>query len=92
MNEPLSSPQRDPRLDFFRGLAILIIFIAHIPENPWANYTPGRFGFSDAAEIFIFVSGFAVALAFGRLSISGLALSPPPPACCCAAANCTRRI
>jgi hypothetical protein len=58
---------RDPRLDFFRGLALLIIFVAHVPENWLANYTPGRFGFSDSAEIFIFVSGYAAALAYGKV-------------------------
>ena len=57
--------QRDPRLDFFRGIAMLIIFIAHVPENHWSNFIPARFGFSDAAEMFVFCSGFAAAIAFG---------------------------
>ncbi|MBT5265159.1 MAG: OpgC domain-containing protein [Rhodospirillaceae bacterium] len=57
--------QRDPRLDFFRGVAMLIIFLAHVPWNPWANYIPARFGFSDGAEMFVFCSGFAAAIAFG---------------------------
>lgn len=58
---------RDPRLDFFRGLALLFILINHAPGNPWARWTPARFGFSDAAEIFVFCSGIASALAFGAL-------------------------
>ncbi|MEP3115791.1 OpgC domain-containing protein [Nisaea sp.] len=57
--------QRDPRLDFFRGVAMLIIFIAHVPKNHWSNFIPARFGFSDAAEMFVFCSGFAAAIAFG---------------------------
>jgi len=57
--------QRDPRLDFFRGVAMLIIFIAHVPRNHWSNFIPARFGFSDAAEMFVFCSGFAAAIAFG---------------------------
>lgn len=56
---------RDPRLDFFRGIAMLIIFIAHVPDNPWNEYIPARFGWSDAAEMFVFCSGFAAAIAFG---------------------------
>ncbi|GJL80398.1 MAG: membrane protein [marine bacterium B5-7] len=56
--------QRDPRLDFFRGMAMLIIFIAHVPNNRFANYIPARFGFSDAAEMFVFLSGMAAAIAF----------------------------
>lgn len=56
---------RDPRLDFFRGVAMLIIFIAHVPDNPWAEYIPARFGWSDATEMFVFCSGFAAAIAFG---------------------------
>lgn len=64
MSAPGRAP-RDPRLDFFRGIAMLIIFIAHVPGNVWANYIPARFGWSDATEMFVFCSGFAAALAFG---------------------------
>ncbi|MGL5114950.1 MAG: OpgC family protein [Beijerinckiaceae bacterium] len=58
---------RDLRLDFFRGLAMLIIFIAHVPGNAWNNLIPARFGFSNATEIFVFSSGFASSLAFGAV-------------------------
>jgi small-conductance mechanosensitive channel len=56
---------RDPRLDVFRGLAMFIILVAHIPLDPWIAWIPARFGPSDAAEIFVFCSGVAAALAFG---------------------------
>ena len=56
---------RDPRLDFFRGLAMFIILLAHTPGNTWTLWIPARFGFSDATEIFVFCSGMASALAFG---------------------------
>ncbi len=56
---------RDPRLDFFRGIAMFIILLAHTPGNPWTLWIPARFGFSDATEIFVFCSGMASALAFG---------------------------
>ena len=56
---------RDLRLDFFRGLAMFIILVAHIPFNAWGDWIPARFGFSDATEIFVFCSGMASAIAFG---------------------------
>ena len=58
---------RDPRLDFFRGLGMFIILIAHITSNPWTLWIPARFGFSDATEMFVFCSGMASALAFGAV-------------------------
>ena len=57
--------ERDPRLDFFRGIAMYIILVAHIPRNAWTGWIPARFGFSDATEIFVFCSGMASAIAFG---------------------------
>ncbi len=59
--------ERDPRLDFFRGLGMFIILIAHITGNPWTLWIPARFGFSDATEMFVFCSGMASALAFGAV-------------------------
>ncbi|GAB5432090.1 MAG: OpgC domain-containing protein [Epibacterium sp.] len=56
---------RDPRLDFYRGIAMFIILCAHIPGNRWTGWIPARFGFSDATEIFVFCSGMASAIAFG---------------------------
>jgi len=58
---------RDPRLDFFRGIGMFIIFTAHMPYNAWTLWIPARFGWSDATEIFVFCSGMASALAFGRV-------------------------
>lgn len=58
---------RDIRLDFYRGIAMYIILMAHIPFNTFANWIPARFGFSDATEIFVFCSGMASAIAFGRV-------------------------
>jgi hypothetical protein len=59
--------RRDPRLDFFRGIGMLIILSAHIPDNQWILWIPARFGFSDATEMFVFLSGMASAIAFGRV-------------------------
>jgi hypothetical protein len=57
---------RDLRLDFFRGIAMFIILMAHTPGNFLTSWIPARWGFSDATEIFVFCSGMASAIAFGR--------------------------
>ncbi|MEP2654631.1 MAG: OpgC domain-containing protein [Sedimentitalea sp.] len=57
---------RDVRLDFFRGIAMFIILFAHTPGNFFTLWIPARWGFSDATEIFVFCSGMASAIAFGR--------------------------
>ncbi|AXI57066.1 hypothetical protein C1J05_16180 [Sulfitobacter sp. JL08] len=58
---------RDPRLDFFRGMTMFIILIAHTPGNWLTLWIPARFGFSDATEVFVFCSGMASAIAFGKV-------------------------
>ena len=42
------SAPRDERLDTLRGLALVMIFINHIPGNFWEDWTSRNFGFSDA--------------------------------------------
>ena len=64
---PKTARKRDPRLDFFRGIGMFIIFMAHMPGNWFTLYIPARFGFSDATEIFVFCSGMASAIAFGKI-------------------------
>ena len=58
---------RDPRIDFFRGLALIFIFWDHVPHNPLGQITLRNFGFSDAAEIFVFLAGFASVTAYGKV-------------------------
>jgi hypothetical protein len=58
--------RRDLRLDLFRGLALLFIFIDHIPNNVLSYVTLHSIAFSDAAEVFIFISGYAAATVYGR--------------------------
>jgi hypothetical protein len=56
---------RDARIDLARGLTMLIIFVAHVPGNLWAQFIPARMGFSSGAEAFVLCSGLACGLAFG---------------------------
>ena len=57
---------RDERLDMFRGLALVMIFINHVPGTFYENFTNRNFGFSDAAEAFVFMSGVAAGLAYSN--------------------------
>ncbi len=59
---------RDQRIDFFRGLALIFIFWDHVPQNPLAHLTVRNVGFSDAAEIFVFLAGYAALLAYGKIA------------------------
>jgi hypothetical protein len=63
MTTPVS--ERDTRIDVLRALALIIIFIDHVPGTVFENLTYKNFGFSDAAEAFVLISGISVALAYG---------------------------
>src|SRR5207253_10666682 len=57
---------RDLRLDLFRGIALWLIFLDHIPSNIVSWVTIRNYGFSDAAEMFVFISGYTAAFVYGR--------------------------
>ena len=63
---PAPASDRDLRLDLFRGIALWLIFLDHIPSNIVSWVTIRNYGFSDATEIFIFISGFTAAFVYGR--------------------------
>ena len=66
-NDRMRNPpqhSRDQRLDMFRGLALLMIFIDHAPGTLYENFTNRNWGFSDAAEAFVLMSGIAAGLAY----------------------------
>jgi hypothetical protein len=62
----ISSSKRDPRVDVLRGIALIMIFIDHIPGDFLNNLTLRNFGFCDAAEIFVLLAGFASMTAYGK--------------------------
>jgi len=64
--QPAPAIERDLRLDLFRGAALWLIFLDHIPENVVNWFTIRNYGFSDATEIFIFISGYTAAFVYGR--------------------------
>jgi len=57
---------RELRLDLFRGLALWLIYIDHLPPSLLTWFTIRNYGFSDATEIFIFISGYTAAFVYGR--------------------------
>ena len=61
---PSAKRPRDLRIDAFRGLALMAIFIDHVPGNPYEQFTSRNFGFSDAAEGFFVMSGIAAGIAY----------------------------
>ena len=63
---PVAGGERELRLDLFRGLALWLIFIDHLPPNLLTWFTIRNYGFSDATEIFIFISGYTAAFVYGR--------------------------
>lgn len=67
-----SKPARDPRIDAFRGVALVMILINHMPVNPYEYFTTRNFGFSDAAEAFFIMSGIAAGIAYAPAMIRWL--------------------
>jgi hypothetical protein len=63
-----SKKERDLRIDFFRGLALIFIFIDHVPNNTWAMATLRNFGFADASEVFVLLAGYSAGLAYWSIS------------------------
>lgn len=58
--------RRDLRIDLARGVALLIVFSDHVPGNLFRHATPGAFGLSDMAEVFVFLSGYVCGDVYGR--------------------------
>ncbi|MFO0840838.1 MAG: OpgC domain-containing protein [Gemmataceae bacterium] len=62
---------RDPRIDFFRGLVLLLIFSSHLNPNFLKKFLPNSWGLSDGAEVFVFLSGYVCAFSYRKTLASG---------------------
>src|SRR5207244_12037673 len=60
---------RDLRLDLFRGVANWAIFLDHIPDNVVNWITTRNYGFSDAADLFVFISGYTATFVYARMML-----------------------
>ena len=67
----LPPSKRDLRLDLFRGLANWLMFLGHVSTSVLAWFSFRNYGFSDGADLFVFISGYTSALVFGRRMIEG---------------------
>lgn len=47
-------------VDFWRGFALVTIFINHIPGNYYSRFTHANVSISDSAELFVFLAGWAL--------------------------------
>jgi hypothetical protein len=70
----MAGSARISSVDWWRGFALVTIFINHIPGNPLEAATHKNFGFSDASEAFVFLAGIAAAFAYLPKFLSGNAL------------------
>ncbi|MFT8590910.1 MAG: OpgC domain-containing protein [Acetobacter orientalis] len=64
--KPPTSGGRDHRIDAMRGVALLMMFVDHIPQSLLNRFTMRNVGFADAAEVFVLLAGYASWLAYGR--------------------------
>ena len=65
----LAAHGHDQRIDLVRGIAIWFLLLDHIPHNIVNLLTLRNFGFSGAADLFVFVSGYAAAILFGKMTL-----------------------
>jgi hypothetical protein len=63
--------ERDVRLDLFRGVGLWMIFLDHIPHDVVSWLTLRNYGFSDAAEFFVFISGYLAGFIYGPIIKAG---------------------
>lgn len=63
--------KRDAAIDFFRGFGLWMIFLDHLEPNVLSQMTLRGFGFSDFAEVFVFLSGFVSVNAWEKVFAQG---------------------
>jgi hypothetical protein len=59
-------PRKANAIDFWRGFALVSIFINHIPGIWYERLTHRNFSISDSAELFVFLAGWSLGLLVGR--------------------------
>src|SRR4030095_6200498 len=52
-------PREANAVDFWRGIALITIFVNHIPGNFYGQYTHANYSISDSADLFVFMAGRA---------------------------------
>jgi hypothetical protein len=67
----LHRPPRDLRLDLLRGIGQWMVFLDHIPYDVVGWLTIRNYGFCDATEFFVFISGYCAGYIYGPVIRSG---------------------
>lgn len=62
-----NQPSRYLEIDFLRGLALIFIMLDHMPISFLSMLTLQHYTLFDATEVFVFLSGFCVALAYQKI-------------------------
>jgi hypothetical protein len=55
-------------VDFWRGFALITIFINHVPGIYYERFTHRNVSFSDSADLFVFLAGWALRLVAGPVN------------------------
>ena len=53
-------PREANAVDFWRGIALITIFINHVPGIYYARFTHANYSFSDSADLFVFLAGWSL--------------------------------
>ena len=69
MKAELAAREGDLRLCLLLGIAAWFLFLDHIPHNAVGLLTMRNFGFSGAADLFVFVGGYTAAILYGRMML-----------------------
>jgi hypothetical protein len=69
IHSKLPTSDRDLRLYLFLGVANWSIFLDHIPDDVVNLITARNYGFSGAADLFIFISGYTAFAYYGRMML-----------------------
>ena len=63
--------ERDLRLDLLRGVGLWMIYLDHIPDDVVSWLTLRNYGFCDAAEFFVFISGYLLGFIYAPIVAAG---------------------
>jgi hypothetical protein len=69
LKDILASKASDVRIDLFLGIANWFLFLDHIPNDTINLLTIRNFGFSGAADAFIFISGYAASIGYANIML-----------------------
>jgi hypothetical protein len=59
-------PRQPNAIDFWRGIALVTIFINHVPGIYYSRFTHANYSISDSADLFVFLAGWSMRLLVGR--------------------------